>query len=172
MKKFLLFGCLLFSLNSVDAQSLSPFVITSGGGFFSASSASLSFTIGEMAMVQTFSNSGGILTQGFQQPPPNPITAIDPTGLPGVLLKIFPSPTTGKVYFSLTTPYAINISGSLISAIGQKISTIQIHQSSGQYIYEYNWDKLSSGVYIIELIMSKQASTSYKKINEKIFITH
>jgi len=50
------------------AQSLSPTVISSTGGFSSNANGSLSYTVGEMTMVQTFSAGGNILTQGFQQP--------------------------------------------------------------------------------------------------------
>jgi hypothetical protein len=51
----------------VQSQSLSPTVISSSGGYFTGTSLSLSWTLGEIA-TETFSNGGCILTQGFQQP--------------------------------------------------------------------------------------------------------
>ena len=57
----LLIGCQL------QAQSLSPQVIASAGGFLSNSVGSLSFTIGE-TNTKTLSSASHMLTQGFQQP--------------------------------------------------------------------------------------------------------
>jgi hypothetical protein len=172
MKIKMILGCLLFTSNNLNAQSLTPFVIASGGNIFSTPSVSLSYTIGEMAMVETYSKSNNILTQGFQQPPPNLATAINPQGFPGLSIKIFPNPSTGKLFVSLIAPYTITISGSLYDATGRKVSTFHIHQSSGQQNYEYNWNNLNSGVYIMELFLKNQTATIYEKVTHKIFITH
>jgi hypothetical protein len=50
---------------SASAQSVTPQVITSAGGYFTGSNGSLSFTIGETA-VGSFASGTGSLTQGFQ----------------------------------------------------------------------------------------------------------
>jgi hypothetical protein len=55
---------LLFQSN---AQTLSPQVIASAGGYQSNATHSLSFTIGE-PNTQTLTSANNILTQGFQQP--------------------------------------------------------------------------------------------------------
>ena len=65
MKKFLLFIC-ISAVFAVQAQSLSPTVIATGG-YATGTIASLSWTLGEIA-TETFSNGGYIVTQGFQQP--------------------------------------------------------------------------------------------------------
>ena len=51
----------------INAQSLSPQVIASAGGYQTSASGSLSFTIGE-TNTQTLSSATHKLTQGFQQP--------------------------------------------------------------------------------------------------------
>jgi hypothetical protein len=61
---------------SVKSQSLSPTVISSSGGYFTGTSASLSWTLGEIA-TETFNNGSYILTQGFQQPFGITITGIN-----------------------------------------------------------------------------------------------
>jgi len=62
---------LFILLNSISlslfAQTLSPTVISSGGGYSTGSTVSLSWTLGELA-TETFINGSYILTQGFQQP--------------------------------------------------------------------------------------------------------
>ena len=77
MKKLsFVFAMALVSLG-ISAQSLTPTVIASTGGFSSNANGSLSYTVGEMTMVQTFSANNNILTQGFQQPTNNVTGIID-----------------------------------------------------------------------------------------------
>jgi gliding motility-associated-like protein len=64
----LLIFLLLFVLNTLSAQSVSPAVIGSNGGFKKLGDVSISFTVGEPVTTTIKSNSGVILTQGFQQP--------------------------------------------------------------------------------------------------------
>ena len=58
-------GCILTL--TVISQSVSPEVISSSGAYYENASASLSWTLGEVA-TETYSNGGVTLTQGFQQP--------------------------------------------------------------------------------------------------------
>jgi hypothetical protein len=58
-----LMGCFL----SLSGQTLSPEIISSSGGYFENTNASLSWTLGETA-TETLVNGNIILTQGFQQP--------------------------------------------------------------------------------------------------------
>ena len=66
MKKQLVLLLLICSA-AVQAQSLSPQVLSSGGGYAEGASLSLSYTIGEIA-VETLTGTSLVLTQGFQQP--------------------------------------------------------------------------------------------------------
>ena len=63
------FGALALLIQSwsVEAQTLSPSVLPSAGGYFSASNGSLSWTLGE-TMTPTLTAGATMLTQGFQQP--------------------------------------------------------------------------------------------------------
>ena len=56
-----------YPIRKLNAQSFSPQVIASAGGFQSTASESLSFTIGETT-TQTLTSVTHRLTQGFQQP--------------------------------------------------------------------------------------------------------
>lgn len=68
MKKFIGLSLLssIFAWQ-VGAQSLSPQVIASSGGYYSNAAGSLSFTVGE-TVTQTYTSGSNMLTQGFQQP--------------------------------------------------------------------------------------------------------
>ncbi len=59
-------GILLPAVNA-EAQTLSPSVIPSAGGYFSAANGSLSWTLGE-TVTPTLTAGSNMLTQGFQQP--------------------------------------------------------------------------------------------------------
>lgn len=58
---------LIGMVTMTQAQSLSPTVVSSSGGYFTGAGTSLSWTLGEIA-TETFGNGNNILTQGFQQP--------------------------------------------------------------------------------------------------------
>ncbi len=62
-----LIGIFVFIGTLLHAQSISPKVIATAGGYQSNASGSLSFTIGE-TNTQTLSAASHMLTQGFQQP--------------------------------------------------------------------------------------------------------
>src|ERR1017187_1862423 len=79
---------------------LSPFSISSSGGFYSVSNGTYSTTVGEMAMVQTFTNSPYILTQGFQQPPPY-TNGINEISNSDVKIKLFPNPASNQLSISI-----------------------------------------------------------------------
>lgn len=70
MKKILfttLSLCWMFMQTEISAQSLSPQVIATTGGYTSNAAGSLSYTVGE-TVIQTLSTGSHTLTQGFQQP--------------------------------------------------------------------------------------------------------
>ena len=66
-------------------------VISSSGGFYSAGGNSLSVTVAEMTMVQSFIQPTNMLTQGFQQPEHLTIGIAENEDLQGEVL-IYPNP--------------------------------------------------------------------------------
>ena len=64
-RNIIIVSCFLIAFSRANAQSLSPSVISSAGDFFSNASGSLSSTVAEMTMVETFSSTNNKLTQGF-----------------------------------------------------------------------------------------------------------
>jgi hypothetical protein len=68
MKILLLWTFMMLLCISMKAQTLSPISIFSSGGYYSAGDNSLSVTVAEMTMVQSFIQPTIMLTQGFQQP--------------------------------------------------------------------------------------------------------
>jgi len=130
----------------VQAQSLSSAVIASSGGYFSNSSGSLSETIAEMTMVETFQATSGILTQGFQQPDDG-TSSIDETTQADV--SIYPNPTNGQ--FSLTINASANGSASvsIYDLLGQTVHEKEISLSSGLNRMLFDIRGCSPGVYML-----------------------
>ena len=67
MKKFLTILSLSINIFIVNAQLVSPELISASGDYFENTNSSISFSIGEIA-TETFHNTFNYITQGFQQP--------------------------------------------------------------------------------------------------------
>lgn len=65
MKKLLVIIIIVLS-GTLCAQELSPVLLSNSGGYYSNTSASLSWSLGEIA-IETIGNASTTLTQGFQQ---------------------------------------------------------------------------------------------------------
>jgi len=111
---------LMFSATLLNAQMLTPTVIASTGGFTSNANGSLSYTVGEMTMVQTFTANGNILTQGFQQPEDNLTGLIDITQDEFGSFVVYPNPAVDNLWFGFQLPEEGKVQIALYDAIGQK----------------------------------------------------
>src|SRR6478672_9992226 len=124
MKKIYLLAGVLFCAIFSNAQMLTPTVIASTGGFSSNANGSLSYTVGEMTMVQTFSAGGNILTQGFQQPNDNITGLIDMTQDEFGSFAVYPNPAVDNLSFGFQLPEAAKVQIALYNAIGQKVADV------------------------------------------------
>ena len=131
---------------SAWAQSLTPIVIASSGGFFTTGSGSVSATVAEMTMVETFNAASSMITQGFQQPDDGTLS-IDETTLAEV--SIYPNPTNGQ--FSLTIDASVNGSASvsIYDLLGQSVHEREIAVSSGLNRMLFDIRGCSPGVYLL-----------------------
>lgn len=154
------------------SQMLTPTVVASSGGFYysSAANASLSVTVGEMAMVETFFAAGHFLTQGFQQPEKN---------LDGIwvdesdvfeLFEVFPNPAT--TYLNIR--YQLRQNGTLHLRFFNLNGTEVVFPYQHAYMGGLQEDELdvtglSQGMYFLEVSFetSPQAerAVSFHKIN-------
>src|SRR5687767_11905584 len=91
------FFCSFFIVSFVTSQQLSPFVVSSSGGFYSNAEGMLSFTTGELAAIETYTHPLVTLTQGFQQPW-DLNTHVDDNQSSGFSFDIYPNPSDGIVH--------------------------------------------------------------------------
>jgi hypothetical protein len=142
-----LVSCILFTC--ADAQSLSPSVVSTSGAFYSNGSGMLSSTIGELTMVETFSNGSAILNQGFQQTFDFTTGINNPVVSSG--LSIYPNPTSGNVTVQLPSSFTDEVSTSIYDAIGKLVyrkTEKLIGQSS---TLNLTLENFIDGMYLVEV---------------------
>jgi len=152
---------------NLHAQTLSPTVISSSGGYFTSASASLSFTVAEMTMVQTFTSPGNILTQGFQQPEDLTVSISETPTVSGDV-SIYPNPTNGAFTLSYLCNDNSETTIKLYNIVGQLMLSIPVTQVAGLNTYKFDINSFSQGIYMLELTVVNakgEKTTDYHKIN-------
>ena len=153
MKK--IFTLISISLSGffLHAQMLTPTVISTTGAFASNANGSLSYTVGEMTMVETFSAGGNILTQGFQQPTPKAVTGLlDMTQDAFGSMVVYPNPAVDNVWFGIVLPENGKVTVTLYNDIGQKVTDVyNANYSGGKVIEKVNISAYAAGVYFLTM---------------------
>ena len=160
---------LLCSANPLFSQQLSPFVISSSGGFYTSGEAMLSFTTGELAAVETYSSSTSILTQGFQQSwdfgtyiTEHPFTDFS--------FGIYPNPSDGQFYLVTESNLDLQMTATISNLLGEKIEQIKIARQSKMSVEWIDISQVPAGTYFLSLQV-KKINTSHAYIfNHKITI--
>lgn len=135
------------------AQSVTPFVVSPAGDFFvnTAANASLSFTVGEMAMVETFSAPNNILTQGFQQPVVQIISVGEGVDYINEFV-VYPNPATDhfEVRYRLAFPGVLSMR--LVNLNGVEVMPAFDSKYSGGFRKEwFSLDQVSQGLYFLQV---------------------
>ena len=145
-------------------------VIASAGSYYAGSTFSNSYTVGEMAMIETFTNTPGgfILTQGFQQPNTFYVSVPEIESLTRGNINIYPNPTSGllNLSYELVVPAKVDV------AVYNLLGAVVYKQSESKMIGSAN-DKmdisgLSQGMYLLEFTFKTNKGTPskvYQKIN-------
>lgn len=165
MKKLvLLFVLAIVSVSFCEAQSLSPTVIASGGDFYSNSTGSLSWTLGESA-VDFLSTSSNSLSQGFQQSN-TVITLVQNQIQDNFAGYVFPNPVKDLLNVRLESPSKNTYKLYLMDMLGrvQNESTVS---GSGNLSTEIDMQKLAAGMYFLHIYSSDKQIKTFKieKIN-------
>jgi len=156
----LIFGVLM-RLQIASGQTLSPFVVSTSGAFYQNSSGSLSSTVGEMTMVETFAAGGSMLTQGFQQ-------SLDiEVGIHNMVfnsqLSIFPNPTTGSTTLALPSDFPDEFDVHVFDAIGKLVFSKSFNANSALKRIHLSLEDFIDGMYVLEV--STPTRHFFSKIN-------
>lgn len=138
---------------ALQAQMLTPTVISSTGGFSTnGGNGSLSYTVGEMTMVETFSQGANILTQGFQQPNDNMVGILEMTQDEFGSFAVYPNPAVDNLWFGFQFPEEGRVQICLYDVIGQKISDVyNASYENGKMVEQLNVTTYAAGVYMLTM---------------------
>ncbi len=171
MKKLYFVLLLVVAGFAANAQSLTPTVIASTGAFSQNGNYSLSYTVGEMTMVQTFTsqNQQTILTQGFQQPNDKVTGLIDITQGDFGSFVLYPNPAVDQFWFGFQLPEEGRVNIALYDALGQKLSDIYYaNYDNGKIVQNANVSNLAAGVYLVTLTLTSTKDGSVHQQTKKL----
>lgn len=129
MKTLLISILAFFIITNVFSQSLSPEVISNSGDYYETGNVSLSWTLGE-CVIETFQNSGAILTQGFHQTKLI-ITEIDKMESNEFNCLVYPNPTNDFINIEITGANNIEIIVDIFDLNGKKIYNKTLENNKG-----------------------------------------
>ncbi|MEO8087710.1 MAG: T9SS type A sorting domain-containing protein [Bacteroidota bacterium] len=147
----------------VNAQTVSPSVIASSGGFASGASGQLSYTTGEMTMVQTINGAGNYLTQGFQQPFDFNV-AVEELTSEDNNANVFPNPGNGLFEMDL---FALKTATGVLKVydnLGQCVLQKNINIETGDQKFKIDLSGFSNGIYLFEALNIYDNKSYSKKI--------
>jgi len=132
------------------SQSLTPFVVASSGGFYSNSAGMLSTTIGEMTMVNTFTSSTNILTQGFQQVIDMSVN-VSEHQRHQFEIAVYPNPVATELSLSIQCDQRQPCKVTFIDIIGNLAKAASYIASPGLSVYKMDVSNLAAGVYLLKV---------------------
>ncbi len=155
MKKIVLSSAIVFCSLFAKAQTSSPDVISSSGGFAIGTGFTNSYTLGQGSLPETFNAGTFILTQGFQQPP-DFTTGFAPTSDP-FSFGTFPNPTNGQfsLQYDLENPSEITIE--VFDVLGQSVYSEISSQPTGHQIHSVDISNQQNGIYFIRCSIKSTA---------------
>jgi hypothetical protein len=170
MKKKLLLLILMLNFRWLHAQVLlAPLVMSPAGDVFNNGNISLSFTVAEMTMVETYTSGATVLNQGFQNAFWLPVAlGVESHEANPFKLSLYPNPCnesftlstagiTDRLYVELTDP------------LGQTVISREVTLPFGTNV-KVQVDNLSAGIY--SLCVRDAEHNSKKIFTSKISIQH
>jgi hypothetical protein len=133
-----------------NAQSISPSIINSNGGFATIGGNTYEWSIGEMVLVHTASAGSIVITQGLLQPgKPNSGAGFGESQFIFDHVNIYPNPTDNIFYLSADFQEQGQINTILYDMNG-KIISIQSQELNGsKRDFPFNISNLASGNYML-----------------------
>jgi Secretion system C-terminal sorting domain len=171
MTRSILFIAAILCIIGVQAQSkFSGTVISTGGGFATGSSGyTLSYTIGEMSAIQTFSKTNVILTQGFQQPVDQITGILETERTADGSFSIYPNPVQGTLWYGFEFSDRGDVSVSVYDMAGKLIETpLTESYDNGKVIHRMDCSAYAAAMYIMTATFTPSSGktvTITKKLN-------
>lgn len=158
MPKAIFIFILLTSCWCSHAQNAPQEVVVSSGGYFSSSSGSLAWALGEI-LTETYDQPSHFLTQGFHQP--------ELRTAPGkeLIEALYPNPTRDLVYIKMYRNEAYGLE--ILDVHGRELTQGDLVIRHETLLYEIDLRDLASALYLIKITNTRTGTFSFFKV-EKI----
>jgi hypothetical protein len=131
------------------SQSLSPEVISTAGDYYISTNVTLSWTLGE-PIIETYTSSGNILTQGFQQPSYTIVGIDEPPFAGGDKngnIKVYPNPATDFINVDFIDVSHTGVLAQMYDLQGKKMMEEQMQTNPSHK--QLDLSKIAKGSYIL-----------------------
>lgn len=161
MRKLIFSLISLISMFSLNAQTLSPQLLSSTGESFKNLIYLMDWSIGEV-QTETYSANGHLLTQGFHQSKYAVATAVN--NINGLQFEItaFPNPTTDYVNLKVESIKVENLQYSITDLSGIELLNRQFLGN----IEQINFSNFAIGSYFISILQKNRLIKSFKIIKK------
>ena len=163
MKKYLLLAimvvCYWQNMFCQNVQGVQTPCTTSTQG--TAGNFIISYTIGEMPLVQSWQSNGLIITQGIMQP----LTFIADTAyecFTQTEVKVYPNPNPGIFSLQLSILKTGTAKTILLDATGKRVQQDEFAYNTFS-TKQYNIMRLAAGIYYLQLFFTESGSSKAKK---------
>lgn len=160
MKKiFSLLSLMILSVICVFAQS----DVVSTGGTASGNGGTVTYTIGQVA-VQSYEESGVIISEGVQQPYEIQIIGVD--DYPGITLNamVYPNPTVGNIQLTIyNEQFTMNNGSWEVNVFDMNGKLLFAKKIEGENT-EIPMSHLAAGTYFVNVVSEKQVMKSFKVV--------
>lgn len=159
MKKSMLASCFLcMATLPAWTQEAGPSTLNAAGGSKTIAGNTHEFSIGEMALVSTFSGAGIIVTQGVLQPG-NTITGIDDRAFFEGNLSLFPNPAEDQVFLQPSFGAGGRLSYELYDALGRVLRQATATLTTGKEKQTLVLKNLAASTYTLRISFQQKGKT-------------
>ena len=155
------------AVGSIHAQSIGPSTLNAAGGTAVIGTNEFDWSVGEMTLVNTFTNSGIIVTQGVLQPAGYSNEGVANNSLLSKQLQVFPNPASTVVNIEYTSPVQGTLTYKLTDIAGKAITGKTINVQQGKTAEQVNVSELANATYMLE-ITANPGGTGSESISYKI----
>ena len=165
--KRLFFPLALLVATAVNAQSLTPTVVASGGTYASNGTNSLSYTVGEVA-VTTLGASSHYLTQGFQQPDDKSV-GITSLEFNNLQVKLYPNPAseTLNLWIKCDNDVCGRLRVSIHDLLGRELAVPgEVLNNGNEKLFAFDVKNLAASMYFVRLQDDNRSFSQVIKFNK------
>ncbi len=164
MKKIFLFLYISFVACNAFAQNQVPDVQTpcTSAQQGTAGNVVISYTIGEMLLIESLQKNGLLITQGIMQPIKEGVASTVYDCFSQTEVKIYPNPNPGTFSLQLSLLKKGNVKTLLYDATGKLLQT-DLFDYITFSTRQYNISRMANGVYYLQLFFTEDGQSQVKK---------